>query len=107
MVINSASETEGLLGDKEVILRDSDAEELSIRISQLLKNAKYLNTDKVNIGIWKTKIVMYNSTEQLELYVDNNGVYLENKGKLICYDFDGEWEKGYDTLLSDIEKLLQ
>ena len=107
VVINSAAKTEGLLGDKEMILRDAEANIFADRIYRLLNNVKYSDTNTVNIGVWKTKIVLYNSTEQLELYVDNDGIYLENRGKLICYNFDGEGNSEYSSLLSDIEKLLK
>ena len=106
VVITAPSETSGLLNGKEAILRDQDAESFSRSLGYVLENVKYSDTDTVNIGIWKIKIVMYNTTDKYELYIDDEGVYIENKGRLICYDFGDRETQPRERLLSDIQKYL-
>ena len=86
------------------MLRGEEAEDFAERLRLVLNNVKYNNTETVNIGVWKTKIVLYNSTDTLELYIDGEGIYIENKGRLIRYGFDGGSDSCHQELLSEIEK---
>lgn len=107
VVINSAFETEGLLNDKEAVLRDGEAESLVERLAFVLDNVKYSDNNKVNTGVWKTKLVLYNSIDKLELYIDPDGIYIENKGRLICYEVEDGGSSEHKALFSDIEGYLK
>ena len=106
VVINAPMEMEGILNDKEAVMRDDDALNFVRNISDVLKNVKYSDTKKQNIGIWKTKIVIYNPTDEIALYMDEEGVYIENKGKLIKYTVSNEATQQYNELYSEIETKL-
>ena len=106
VVINAPMEMEGILNDKEAVMRDDDALNFVRNIYDVLKNVKYSDTKKQSIGIWKTKIVIYNPTDEIALYMDEEGVYIENKGKLIKYAVSNEATQQYNELYSEIKTEL-
>ena len=106
VVINSASETVGILNDREAVLKDGEADDFVKRLLFVLKNVEYSDTRNVNIGVWKTKIVLYSPTDEFTLYSDNEGVYIEHKGRLIEYSITDKGQGEYKKLLSDVEEQL-
>lgn len=106
VVINAPMESTGILNDKEAIIRDANANAFVEKVTLVLENVKYNDTEKVNTGVWKIKIVLYNATEERKIYVDEDHVYIENNGKLISYRITDEAKPTYSELYSDIEKLL-
>lgn len=106
VLINSTSETVGILNDKEVVLKEEEADTFVGLFYDVLKNVKYSDTESINVGVWKRKIVLYSATEEVAFYADRNGVYIENNGKLIEYTVRKEGQKSFDTLLSLMENYL-
>lgn len=106
VLINSTSETVGILNDREVVLKDDKADDFVNVLSDVLKNTKYSDTESVYVGIWKRKIVLYSVTDEIALYADKNGIYIENNGRLIEYSVREEGRKSLDSLLSLMEDHL-
>ncbi len=106
VVINAPMESVGILNDKEAVLRDKEADAFVENLETVLKNVKYSDTENVSTGVWKTKIVLYNATDESRIYVDADNVYIENNGKLISYKVTDEAKTAYSELYSNIEKLL-
>lgn len=106
VVINAPMESTGILNDKEAVIRDDDANAFVEKLTFVLENVKYCDTKNVNTGIWKTKIVLYNATDEIRIYTDPDRVYIENNGKLISYSIGEKASSTYSQLYSDIEGLL-
>ena len=106
IVVNSPTETEGILNNKETVIRENDALELVEKISLVLENIKYSNTEGADIGVWKTKITIYNATDKMDIYIDTDGIYIENKGKIIKYTVSDKGYNEYDKLCKEIRKIL-
>ena len=107
VVLNAPLEMEGILNDKEAVLRENDAKIFIEKLSSVLENVKYYDTKSAEFGIWKTKIVIYNTTDECVIYIDNDGVYIENKGKIIQYKMDDDAKSEYDALIYDIYTRLE
>ena len=85
VLLNSAGEYTGLLETKEALLEDDSAEDFVSYLSVVLENAKYSSTSGAAYGVWKTKIVVYNSTDKLDVYIDSEGIYILHNERLIEY----------------------
>ena len=85
VLLNSAGEYTGLLETKEALLEDDSAEDFVSRLSVVLENAKYSSTSGAAYGVWKTKIVVYNSIDKIDVYIDSEGVYVLHNERLIEY----------------------
>ncbi len=107
IVLNSPTESGGILADAEAVLEKERAEAFSERLINILKNVKYSKTDKINTGVWKTKIVIYNTTDEQRLYIDSKGVYIENGQRLIGYKIPEKLRPEFDSLYSEIEASLK
>ncbi len=107
VVINAPMESGGLLTDAESVLDESRSKAFSDSLLNILKNVKYTNTNKVNNGIWKTNIVIYNTTDKLCVYIDENGIYLEKGQSVIAYAISENVRSEYDALYNEVLNLLK
>ena len=88
------------------ILRDGEAVEFSKNLKELLNNIKYSETTSVGIGIWKTRIELNNATDEFTLYVDDEGVYIQNGNKLIRYTVKKSGKEIFGSLSDKIAEKL-
>lgn len=106
VVLNSPMKSGGILADAEYIMDETASADFSHRVLNLLKNAKYNGIDKSDTGIWKTKIVIYNTIDELRIYVDTDGIYLEKNGNLIEYRIPDSIRSDYDAMYAEINERL-
>ena len=106
VVLNSPKQSGGILADAEHIMDEEASEVFVERLCNILKNVKYSDMEKIDTGIWKTKIVIYNTTDELRVYVDSEGVYLEKNGSLIEYRIPENVRADYDALYTEINERL-
>ncbi|MBQ8850397.1 MAG: hypothetical protein IJ011_08720 [Clostridia bacterium] len=106
VVLNAPMELGGILNDSEAVMRDADASDFVEKLSFVLENVKYSDTTKAETGVWKTKIVIYNTTDETVLYIDADGIYIENNGKLIKYRVTKDAKTAFDELYTEINSSL-
>ena len=106
VVLNAPMELGGILNDSEAVIRDDDASNFVEKLSLVLENVKYSDTTKIETGVWKTKIVIYNTTDETVLYIDTDGIYIENNGKLIKYRVTKDAKTAFDELYTEINSSL-
>jgi len=106
-VINAPMQSTGILADSEKVLSDNDAQGVSDRLYDVLKNVKYSSMEPTGFGVWKIKIVTYNLTEESRVYLDENAVYIENNKRLIKYSVSQEYAEAYAAFYSDINDMLK
>ena len=95
-----------ILSDVEKRLDGEDAKNITDKLQNVLKNVKYKSTKTAEFGVWKTKITVYNSNDDYKLYMDTDGIYILNDGRLIFYSVSEQGKKEFLSLLSDVEDEL-
>ncbi len=106
IVLNSPKQSGGILADAEYIMDEEASRSFTDRLFIILKNVKYSSIEKADTGIWKTKIVIYNTTHELRVYVDAESIYLEKNGSLIEYRIPDNMRADYDALYTEINERL-
>ena len=106
VLLNDAGEYTGLLETKEAVLEDKEAETLVRQLLLVLENAKYSDTIGASYGVWKTKIVVYNTTDKADVYIDGDGIYILHNDRLIKYKITESGAEKHKALLSSINERL-
>ena len=73
----------------------------------VLKNSKYKEIIQSDKGIWKTKIVLYSTTDSSTVYIDSGGIYIARSGTLVRYKIDEKAQSELQILIDYVEKALK
>ena len=91
----------------QTVYDGEDADKIKNVLIDVLKNSKYKGTFKADVGVWKTKIVMYSETDSCSLYIDNAGIYILSEGRLIQYQVGRKAQSEFGTLLGYVNGALK
>lgn len=107
VVVSNDTSGDVLSPGVQTVYEEEDAIKINDMLISVLKNSKYKKTTKAEIGVWKTKIVLYNATESRSLYIDNAGIYVSSEGRLIHYKVDKKAQSEFGTLLGYVNGALK
>ena len=86
--------------NKQIVLSDSDADEISLDVELLLKNVKYSKTNTDIVVEWNKNIVLYSDTDTRTIYLGEQSIYMRKGKAVIQYTVDDDHIDAYNELLS-------
>ena len=95
--VTAPVQIEGEANEKNYILSDTEAADMAGKVKELLENSEYSRTYGLpSTGVWLVNIVLYNSTEDYKIYLDEESFYITGKNRLIRYTPKSGHEEKYD-----------
>ena len=98
---------EDVASSARVVLENDEANAFSDRLLLVLKNTKYSHSTSLNVGIWKTNIKLYNGNTTKDVYIDEDGIYIEINGNLVAFEVKKNTKDQFNDMLAEIEAALK
>ena len=89
------------------VYENDEMTELRNALISVLKNSKYKEIIEADKGFWKTKIVLYNTTDSRTLYIDASGVYISSQGRVARYEVDKKAQNEFALLLQYVNEAIK
>ena len=88
------------------VYEGEEMSELKNTLIAVLENSRYKEIIEADKGFWKTKIVLYNTTDSRTLYIDSSGIYIPAQGRIVRYEVNKKAQNEFSLLLEYVGKAI-